>query len=302
MKTLRLCCCLCAVFALGSSGAEEPSLQVAKLTPDAGVKAANTERPGHWQALNPKRLNLKSVAALVVDEDGNEIYAKRVDEPRPIASITKLMTAMVVLDGDLPMQERITIVKEDRDLIQLTGSRLRYGATLTREELLRLALMASENRAANALGRSWPGGKAAFVDAMNRKAARLGMQSSRFLDPAGLDPGNVASPRDVEKMVRASLDYPLIREATTTRSITVYPYKGKGPLRYNNTNRLLKSDAWTIEVSKTGYLDEAGRCLAMKTEIADRSLVIVLLDAWGKQTPFRDSRRIRNWIERGIDG
>jgi D-alanyl-D-alanine endopeptidase (penicillin-binding protein 7) len=302
MRTFRLCCCLYAVFALGSAGAEESALQVAKLTPDAGVPTARADSPGRWQALNPRKLKLQSGAALVVDEEGNELYSKHVDEPRPIASITKLMTAMVVLDGGLPMEERITIVKDDRDLIQLTGSRLRYGATLTREKLLRLALMASENRAANALGRSWPGGKAAFVEAMNRKAARLGMQNSRFVDPAGLDPRNVASPRDVEKMVRASLGYPLIRAATTTRSIDVYPYKGKGPLRYNNTNRLLKSDAWTIEVSKTGYLDEAGRCLAMQTEIADRPLVIVLLDAYGKQTPFKDSRRIRQWIERAVDG
>jgi D-alanyl-D-alanine endopeptidase (penicillin-binding protein 7) len=302
MKILRLFCCLCATFALGSSSAEEPALQVAKLAPDAGIRVVSTASDGRWQALNPKRLKLKSAAALVVDENGNELYVKQVDEPRPIASITKLMTALVVLDGKLPMQERITIGKEDRDLIQLTGSRLRYGATLTREELLRVALMASENRAANALGRSWPGGKTAFVEAMNRKAARLGMQNSRFIDPAGLDPRNVASPRDLEKMVRASLAYPLIREATTTRSIDVYPYKGRGPLRYNNTNRLLGNDAWTIEVSKTGYLNEAGRCLAMQTEIADRLLVIVLLDSYGKLTPFGDSRRIRQWIERGVDG
>lgn len=302
MKILRLFCCLCAAFALGSSSAEEPVLQVARLTPDTGIRAASTGSSDRWQALNPNRLKLKSAAALVVDENGNELYAKQVGEPRPIASITKLMTAMVVLDARLPMQERITIGKEDHDLIQLTGSRLRDGATLTREELLRVALMASENRAANALGRSWPGGKAAFVEAMNRKAARLGMQNSHFIDPAGLDPGNVASPRDLEKMVRASLTYPLIRQATTTRSIDVYPYKRKGLLRYNNTNRLLGNNAWTIEVSKTGYLNEAGRCLAMQTKIADRLLVIVLLDSYGKLTPFGDSRRIRQWIERGVDG
>jgi serine-type D-Ala-D-Ala endopeptidase (penicillin-binding protein 7) len=302
MQTLRLIICLYAVFALGSSGAEESALQVAKLAPGTSIPTASAGSQGRWHALNPRKLKLQSAAALVVDAEGNELYSKRVDEPRPIASITKLMTAMVVLDGGLSMQERITIVKDDRDLIQLTGSRLHYGATLTREQLLRLALMASENRAANALGRSWPGGKAAFVEAMNRKAARLGMQNSRFVDPAGLDPGNVASPRDVEKMVRASLAYPLIRTATTTRSISVYPYKGKGPVRYSNTNRLLKSDAWTIEVSKTGYLDEAGRCLAMQAEIAERPLVIVLLDAYGKQTTFKDSRRIRQWIERGSDG
>jgi serine-type D-Ala-D-Ala endopeptidase (penicillin-binding protein 7) len=277
-------------------------VQIANLTPDASVQTERSGNPGVWQSLNQKKLRLKSTAALVMDEEGNEVYAKRVDEPRPIASITKLVTAMVILDGALPLQERITIVKEDRDLIQLTGSRLRYGATLTREQLLRLALMSSDNRAANALARTWPGGKAAFVQAMNRKAGLLGLRSSHFIDPAGLDPGNVASARDVVKMVRASLAYPLIREATTTRSINVYPYEGSGPLHYNNTNRLLKSGDWTIEVSKTGYLNEAGRCLAMQAEIVDHAWVIVLLNSYGKLTPFGDSRRIRQWIERGIDG
>jgi D-alanyl-D-alanine endopeptidase (penicillin-binding protein 7) len=162
--------------------------------------------------------------------------------------------------------------------------------------------MSSENRAANALARTWPGGRAAFVRAMNRKAKSLGMRSSRFTGPAGLDPGNVASARDVEKMVHASLAYPLIRKATTTRTLSVYPYKGRGALRYGNTNRLLKNDAWSIQVSKTGYLNEAGRCLAMQVEIADRTLVIVLLNAYGKLTTFGDSNRIRKWIEHGIEG
>jgi D-alanyl-D-alanine endopeptidase (penicillin-binding protein 7) len=282
--------------------AEEKPLQVATPTPNAHIQTGSSGSPGLWQSLNPEKLKLQSAAALVVDRDGNEVYAKHVDEPRPIASITKLMTAMVILDSSLPMKERITIVKEDRDLIQLTGSRLQYGATLPREQLLRLALMASENRAANALARTWPGGKAAFVQAMNRKARSLGMQTSHFTGPAGLDPGNVASARDVEKMVRASLAYPLIRQATTTRTLNVYPYKGRGSLRYSNTNRLLRNDAWTIQVSKTGYLNEAGRCLAMQVKIADRPLVIVLLNAYGKLTPFGDSNRIRKWIEHGIDG
>ena len=255
---------------MGVAVAEDTPLQIAKLPRDVGVGTETVRAPDAWRALNPHKLKVRSASALILDTNGQEVYAKQVDEPRPIASITKLMTAMVVLDGALPLHERITIVKEDRDLIQLTGSRLSYGATLTREQLLRLALMASENRAANALARSWPGGKAAFVETMNRKAHALGMGRSHFIDPAGLDPGNVASARDVGKMVRASLAYPLIREATTTRSLSVYPYKGRGPVRYANTNRLVNSDAWTIAVSKTGYLNEAGRCLAMQTEIADR--------------------------------
>jgi D-alanyl-D-alanine endopeptidase (penicillin-binding protein 7) len=287
---------------MATSIAEETPLQIATLAPDARAHHESPMSPDVWRSLNPKKLKLQSVAALVVDKNGNEVYAKHVDEPRPIASITKLMTAMVILDSSLPLQERIAIVKEDRDLIQLTGSRLQYGATLTREQLLRLALMASENRAANALARTWPGGKASFVQAMNRKAASLGMATSHFTGPAGLDPDNVASARDVEKMVRASLTYPLIREATTTRSISVYPYKGRGSLRYSNTNRLVKNDAWTIQVSKTGYLNEAGRCLAMQAKIANRPLVIVLLNSYGKLTPFGDSKRIREWIEHGIEG
>jgi len=302
MKSLQLVFCLCAALSMVTTIAEEKPLQVASLTPNADARPETSGNPGLWQSLNPKKLKLRSAAALVVDHDGNEVYARHVDEPQPIASITKLMTAMVILDSSLTLQERITIVKEDRDLIQLTGSRLQYGATLTREQLLRLALMASENRAANALARTWPGGKSSFVQAMNRKARSLGMQSSHFTGPAGLDTGNVASARDVEKMVRASLTYPLIREATTTRSISVYPYKGRGPLRYSNTNRLVKNNAWTIQVSKTGYLNEAGRCLAMQAKIANRPLVIVLLNSYGKLTPFGDSNRIREWIEHGIDG
>jgi serine-type D-Ala-D-Ala endopeptidase (penicillin-binding protein 7) len=302
MKTLQLICCLCAALSMVTTIAEEKPLRIATLAQNARSHPESSGNPGLWRSLNPKKLRLQSAAALVADHNGNVVYAKHVDESRPIASITKLMTAMVILDSSLPLQERITIVKEDRDLIQLTGSRLQYGAILTREQLLRLALMASENRAANALARTWPGGRASFVQAMNRKAGSLGMRTSHFTGPAGLDPGNVASARDVEKMVRASLAYPLIREATTTRSISVYPYKGRGSLRYSNTNRLLGNNAWTIQVSKTGYLNEAGRCLAMQAKIADRPLVIVLLDSYGKLTPFGDSRRIREWIEHGIGG
>jgi D-alanyl-D-alanine endopeptidase (penicillin-binding protein 7) len=230
------------------------------------------------------------------------VYAKHPDAPRPIASITKLMTAMVVLDSSLALDEPIRITKDDRDLRRLTGSRLEYGALLSREQLLRLALMASENRAANALARTYPGGEQAFVKAMNRKARTLGMTDSRFIDPAGLDAGNVASARDVATMVLAARRYPLIRSATTTRRMSVRPYKGRGELRFANTNRLLKNKHWEIQVSKTGYINEAGRCLVMQAEIADQPLVIVLLNSFGKLTPFGDSNRIRKWIENGIQG
>ncbi len=273
-------------------------IQVAKLSGDSlARKAAITMK---WRALNPKKLKLKSASALVVDSYGNDVYTKDADKPRPIASITKLMTAMVTLDAKLPLEQKITIRKADRDRIRGTGSRLKYGARLSREEMITLALMSSEYRAAAALGRTYPGGMQAFIKAMNKKAASLGMRNSHFDDPVGLKSGNVASARDLVTMVRAALKYPLIREATTTRKKSVYPYKGRGPLRYGNTNRLLKSKDWEIRLSKTGYIHEAGRCLTMQAEIAHQPLVIVLLNSYGKLTPTGDSNRIRKWIEGGI--
>ena len=300
MKNLILLCCLSATLAFAFRAAAESPLHIARLDTDS--RQGTSTASDVWKALNPGKLKLRSAAALVVDDSGNEVYAKQENDPMPIASITKLMTAMVILDGDLPMQEKVTITKEDRDLIQLTGSRLEYGAKLSREELLKLALMASENRASNALARSWPGGRKAFIAAMNRKAKSLHMQSSHFSDPAGLDAGNVASARDLVKMVRAAMRYPFIRKATTTRSISVRPYRKRGELRYVNTNRLLKNEAWEIQLSKTGYLNEAGRCLAMQAEIIDRPLTIVLLNSFGKLTPFGDSNRLRKWIESGTSG
>ncbi|MEA1889493.1 MAG: D-alanyl-D-alanine endopeptidase [Pseudomonadota bacterium] len=273
-------------------------IQVAKLSGDSlARKAAITMK---WRALNPKKLKLKSASALVVDSYGNDVYTKDADKPRPIASITKLMTAMVTLDAKLPLEQKITIRKADRDRIRGTGSRLKYGARLSRKEMITLALMSSENRAAAALGRTYPGGMQAFIKAMNKKAASLGMRNSHFDDPVGLKSGNVASARDLVTMVRAALKYPLIREATTTRKKSVYPYKGRGPLRYGNTNRLLKSKDWEIRLSKTGYINEAGRCLTMQAEIAHQPLVIVLLNSYGKLTPTGDSNRIRKWIEGGL--
>lgn len=300
MKHRLMLCCLSTTLLVAAAVAADAPLQLAKLDPGSGsVHSGSTDA---WSALNPKKLDLRSAAALVVDRHGNEVYTKQGDKALPIASITKLMTAMVILDSSLSMDEPVKITKQDRDLIQLTGSRLEYGATLPRWQMLQLALMASENRAANALARSWPGGKAAFVKAMNEKARALGMRSARFADPAGLDPGNVASARDLVKMVQAASAYSVIRNATTTKSISVRPYKRRGELRYVNTNRLLKSKSWTIQLSKTGYLNEAGRCLTMQARIADEPLVIVLLNSFGKLTPFGDSNRIRKWIESGIDG
>lgn len=257
------------------------------------ASAATTE--SHFSGLSgePK---LHSASALIIDSSGEVIYSKDVDTVRPIASLTKLMTAMVILDSDLSLDEKITITKADRDLVRLTGSRLEYGATLSRRELLQLALMSSENRAATALGRTYPGGMSQFVTAMNTKASSLGMTDSHFSDPAGLQTKNEATASDLSKMVTAARGYPLITQATTTTRQEVHPYSKRGPLRYGNTNRLLKNESWDIVLSKTGYINEAGRCLVMSASIDGEEVSIILLNSFGKLTPFGDSNRLRKWM------
>lgn len=242
---------------------------------------------------------VRSGSALVVDASGEELYAKNPDVMLPIASITKLMTAMVVLDSGAPLPELITISPADRDWIRGSSSRLQDGrATLSRLEMLQLALMSSENRAAAALARTtFPGGTQEFVAAMNRKAQSLGMTHSHFADGTGLDGQNTSTARDLVRMLRAAYEYPEIRQATTTESAEVQPYGEYRSLFYRNTNRLVRGGAWDIELSKTGYLNEAGRCLAMRTRIEDRPLYMVFLNAPGKLTPFEDSNRLRRWLE-----
>jgi len=239
---------------------------------------------------------LRSASALITDARGEVIYSKDVDTVRSIASLTKLMTAMVILDAGLDLDKRITITKDDRDLVRLTGSRLEYGATLSRRELLQLALMSSENRAATALGRTYPGGMDTFVVDMNEKAGALGMTDSQFSDPAGLHSDNMATASDLSKMLTAASTYPLITQATTTLRQEVRPYSSRGPLRYGNTNRLLKNKSWDIELSKTGYINEAGRCLVMQANIDGEAVSIILLNSFGKLTPFGDSNRLRKWM------
>jgi len=239
---------------------------------------------------------LRSASAMVTGAGGEVIYGKDIDTVRPIASITKLMTAMVLLDSGLDLNEKITVTKADRDLVQLTGSRLEYGASLPRREMILIAIMASENRAATALGRTWPGGMKQFVKAMNKKATQLGMDSSHFADPAGLSVENTSTARDLMKMVTAADAYALIRKASTTTRIEVRPYPKRGPLVYGNTNRLLKNESWDIALSKTGYIMEAGRCLVMQANIEGEQVSIVLLNSYGKLTPFGDSNRLRKWM------
>ncbi|MEE4292437.1 MAG: serine hydrolase [Xanthomonadales bacterium] len=239
---------------------------------------------------------LRSASAMVVSDDGTVIYGKDENTVRPIASITKLMTAMVIIDSGVDLSEKITVTRADRDLVQLTGSRLEYGAALSREQMLMLAVMASENRAATALGRTFPGGMKAFVAQMNQKAKQLGMHDSHFADPAGLMVENRSTAADLVKMVEAAHEYPLIRKASTTTRLEVRPYAKRGPLVYGNTNRLLKNRNWSIDVSKTGYIMEAGRCLVMRATIEGERVSIVFLNSYGKLTPFGDSNRLRKWM------
>ena len=241
--------------------------------------------------------NLKSSAALVVDlDDGRTIYGKNSQTRTPIASITKLMTSMVVLDANLPHEETIYIDAADYDSIKHTGSRLGMGTGLPRRDMLRLALMSSENRAASSLSRTYPGGTAAFVAAMNRKAAELGMSNTHFVDATGLSSENVSTAEDLVKMVKGAYEYPLIREFTTTSAHEVETAAGRS-LQFRNSNGLVRSSTWDIGLSKTGYISEAGRCLVMQAKIAARPVIIVLLDSWGKQTRIGDANRIKKWLE-----
>jgi serine-type D-Ala-D-Ala endopeptidase (penicillin-binding protein 7) len=247
-----------------------------------------------------RRLKLRSAAALVVElDEGQLLYAKNTDAVMPIASITKLMTAMVVLDANLPLEEPISIEPADIDTLKGTRSRLKVGMTLTRRELLKLALMASENRAASALARSSAGGLPAFVQAMNRKAPDLGMHDTRFLDATGLNPGNVSTAQDLAMMVNAGYQYPLIREFTTSTShrIALNGRRHQRVVAFRNSNGLVRGGHWDIGLSKTGYISEAGRCLVMQATIAARPVIIVLLDSWGKLSRIGDANRIKRWVE-----
>jgi len=251
----------------------------------------------HAEAV-PRELKLNSSSALVFDEqDGKLIYSKNSDVTSSIASITKLMTAMVVLDAQLPMDEQITIVDQDVDTLRNSGSRLAVGTTLPRQDMLRLALMSSENRAAAALARTYPGGTSAFVANMNNKAATLGMARSHFVDSTGLHSENVSTAEDLVKMVQAGIGYDQIREFTTTASHDFAMPGRRHSVEFHNTNALVRAKQWDIGLSKTGFINEAGRCLVMQAKIASRSVIIVLLDSWGKYTRIGDANRIKKWVE-----
>jgi serine-type D-Ala-D-Ala endopeptidase (penicillin-binding protein 7) len=253
--------------------------------------------PPRPEVFNPDVLDVQSTAALVMNvRDGSVIHEKNVGAVAPIASITKLMTAMVALDAKLPLDESIALTEDDLDYLKNTGSRLQVGTVLTRDELLRLALMSSENRAAAALGRAYPGGMPAFVREMNLKAMSLEMRNSTFVDSTGLSSGNVSTAQDLAKMVKAAYTYPLIRQYSTGNGYEVLAHNGRA-LQFGNTNSLVVSPDWSINLSKTGYIREAGRCLVMHTTIAGSPIVIVLLDSWGRLSRAGDANRIKKFIE-----
>ena len=279
MRQILICACL----GLGLASAAYAGNAEARSRADNAAPAA-------------RKLSLRSAAAIIQDQETGEIlYGKNASTVTPIASITKLMTAMVVLDAGLDLQETVTISAEDMDALRGTHSRLKPGASLSRDELLRVALMASENRAAAALGRTYPGGIDALKRAMNHKAQMLGMNGSRFDDATGLSSANVSSAEDLVKLVRAAHQYDLIRSYTTMTGQEVYV--GGRPLAYRNTNRLVANGRWNIGLSKTGFTNDAGRCLVLQAKLAERKVIIVLLDSWGKLSRIGDANRIRAWLE-----
>jgi D-alanyl-D-alanine endopeptidase (penicillin-binding protein 7) len=240
-------------------------------------------------------LELKSGVALVMDQDTNEVlFSKNSQAILPIASLTKLMTAVVVTEARLPLDEMITITDDDIDTEKGSRSRLRVGTQLRREEMLHLALMSSENRAAHALGRNYPGGLAAFVVAMNEKAHALGMADTRYVEPTGLSSKNQSSARDLATLVKAAHEVSIIRELSTSPEYSVEV--GNRALQFHNTNGLVKSPDWDIGLQKTGYITEAGRCLVMQAKMAGRHLIMVFLDSAGKYSRIGDAERVRRWV------
>ncbi len=253
-------------------------------------------RSRHTVRVRSDEPDLRSASALVLDSTHSSVlYSRNATVSAPIASITKLMTVLVVADAGQPLDEPIQLTTEDRIVGKGAASRLALGTTLTRGDLIHLALMSSENRAAHALGRNYPGGVVAFVAAMNAKARKLGMTSAHFVDPAGLSCDNVASAEDLTKLVMAASENPVIREYSTDRDYSVRV--GRRMLEFRNTNALVSNPAWNIIVQKTGYITEAGRCLVMQAVIQGRTVVIVLLNSVGKNTRVADAIRIRRWME-----
>jgi len=276
------------------------STRTAKKVPARKVAVrAEAARPsiGHLTGLQhaDDALDLKSSVALVVDQDTNEVlFSKNSQAVLPIASITKLMTALVVTEAALPLDEPLTVTQEDVDATVGSSSRLRVGTQLTRGEMLHLALMSSENRAAHVLGRTYPGGILPFVAAMNGKAQTLGMADTRYVEPTGLSAENQSSAQDLTRLVRAAVLHPILRDLSTSPEALV-PL-GRRQVQFRNTNGLVRNPEWEIGLQKTGYISAAGRCLVMQAQMAGRKLIMVLLDSAGKYSRIGDAERIRKWL------
>lgn len=252
---------------------------------------------GHLSGLQnvDDALDLKSSVALVVDQDTDEVlFSKNPSAVLPIASITKLMTAVVVTEAALPLDEVLTVVQDDVDATAGSKSRLKLGTRLTRGEMLHLALMSSENRAAHLLGRTYPGGMQSFVAAMNAKAQSLGMADTRYVEPTGLSSDNQSSAQDLARLVREAYQYPILRDLSTTVQASV-PV-GTRQVQFSTTNGLVRNPEWEIGLQKTGYISAAGRCLVMQAQLAGRKLIMVLLDSAGKYSRMGDAERIRKWL------
>lgn len=250
-----------------------------------------------------KLINLASVSAIAVDsKTGTVLFAKNSDIVMPIASITKLMTAIVILDSKLSLKEKIRFAKEDKESINNYFSRVRVESELSRGDTLRIALMSSENLAASSLARTYPGGSIAFVKAMNAKAKALGMTHTHFVNSTGLSEKNVSTASDLAKMVAAAAKYPLIKKYSTTQTYTARFKRPRYVLGYTNTNVLVRAGHKDVKLSKTGYLDKAGRCLTMVRRIGNKDVVLVMLDSFGKRSPIGDANRIKKWLQTGKQG
>ncbi len=312
MKQLLIATTLGLLVSLGSFSAQatpqkkqssvqkqKKSVVKAHIRRHATAKAAPA-RPSYGQIAGlhttPDVLDLKSSVAYVIDQDTHEVLLSKNDQAvLPIASITKLMTGMIVSEAQLPLDEDITITQDDVDTEKGSSSRLRVGTVLTRGELLHLALMSSENRAAHALGRTYPGGMRAFVALMNNKAAQLGMRDTRYVEPTGLSSQNQSSAKDLATLVANAYNDSMLRELSTSASREVEV--GNHTLQYKTTNRLIKNPNWDIGLQKTGYISEAGQCLVMQAQIAGRKLIMVFLDSAGKFSRIADAERVRHWVE-----
>ncbi|WP_372660000.1 serine hydrolase [Hydrogenophaga sp.] len=288
---------------LASSKRSKASHAIAAKTPvarDALLRVAAEPRLSVGERLGLRSsddpLDLSSSVALVVDQETNEILLSKNDAAiLPIASLTKLMTGLVLAEANLPMDEQITITQDDVDTYKGSRSRLAVGTTLSRGEMMHLALMSSENRAAHALGRTYPSGLQQFVRLMNAKAKQLGMGDTRYVEPTGLSSLNQSSARDLVTLVSAAYEHPILRNLSTSPSYQLDV--GQRTLQYNNSNRLIRNPDWDIGLQKTGYISEAGRCLVMQAKVAGRKLIMVFLDSAGKRSRSQDAERVRRWVE-----